>query len=92
MKATLICAFLVVFLATSSVFGTPVNNGRGMGGVMGGKEMLYEWDGEIGDDGMMYDYDGTRTGGQMGDRNVRCRMWCRFRMNDSWRIVCCLGL
>ncbi|KAH3817583.1 hypothetical protein DPMN_119122 [Dreissena polymorpha] len=88
MKATLLCAFLVVFLATSCVLGNPFINGRGMGGVMGGKEMMYELDGEMGDDGMLYDNDGVSTGGQMGDRNVGCRLWCRVNRIKwcCWRI------
>ncbi|KAH3825343.1 hypothetical protein DPMN_127218 [Dreissena polymorpha] len=85
MKATLLCAFFAVFLATSCVLGTPVNNGRGMGGFMGGKKMMYELDGEIGDDGMMYDYDGMRTGGQMGNRNEGCKLWCQV----GWVRFCC---
>ncbi|KAH3825361.1 hypothetical protein DPMN_127236 [Dreissena polymorpha] len=91
MKATLLCAFFAVFLATSCVFGKPVNNVRGLGGGMGGKEMMYEFDGEMGDDGMMYDYDGIWTAGQMGDRNVgKCKKWCWTTWQRWWRLqICC---
>ncbi|KAH3781366.1 hypothetical protein DPMN_159193 [Dreissena polymorpha] len=70
MKITLLCAFLVVFLAISFVHGTPANNGRGLGGAKGGKEMMYEYDGEMGDNGMLYDYNDMRTGEKIGDRDV----------------------
>ncbi|KAH3782417.1 hypothetical protein DPMN_160332 [Dreissena polymorpha] len=89
MKITLLCAFLAVFLAISCVLGTPVNNGRGLGGAKGGKEMMYEYDGEMGDDGMMYDYNDVRTGEEIGDRNVGCRRWCWVTYRGIRKDYCC---
>ncbi|KAH3697307.1 hypothetical protein DPMN_084805 [Dreissena polymorpha] len=57
---------------------------------MGGNEMMYEFDGEMGDDGIMYDYDDVRTGEQIGDRNVGCNQWCWVRWNRfRWMTYCC---
>ncbi|KAH3782479.1 uncharacterized protein LOC127842128 [Dreissena polymorpha] len=70
--------FLVVFLAISCA--------------KGGKEMMYEYDGEMGDDGMMYDYNDVRTGEEIGDRNVGCRRWCTVSYRGiSQRWCCCPG-
>ncbi|KAH3825352.1 hypothetical protein DPMN_127227 [Dreissena polymorpha] len=83
MKATLLCAFFAFFLVTSCVLGTP--KGRGMGGFMGGKEMMYEFDGKMGDDGMMYDDDAMRTGGKMG-KDWMCIKYC---IVARFYFVCC---